>query len=235
MTDEYHSQEGNGQGAGMTGDHKIQDDGTNEAFLNGEKCVVFNPDADRFEVKTTCPPALGICKCKLVDDNYEPIENNVVYDILSSESNPIPTDFDGQGTNHIELLDNSGEKFVDMKLSDQILLTAIRFEMPNDKAIKRFKLFIGEAGIQNPNILTPWDIHDLHYGNWSTTPRVVQRMAYFQPIIADRIKIVIEDGSATILTKIELLGMPFEKVYKSNPVFEQIPLRTGNACTDFAE
>ena len=99
--------------------------------------------------------------------------------------------------------------------------------MPDDQAIKKFWLYVGEAGIQKENILTIHDYHMLQYGNFSLTGAIITRIARFPPIVADRVKLVIEEGAATILAKIELLGMPFEKLYKTNPIFDQIPLKSG--------
>ena len=99
--------------------------------------------------------------------------------------------------------------------------------MPDNQAIKKFWLYVGEAGIQKGNILTIHDYHVLQYGDFSTSGDVITRIARFPPIVADRVKLVIEEGAATILAKIELLGMPFEKLYKTNPIFDQIPLKTG--------
>ena len=146
-----------------------------------------------------------------------------------SEREPVAPDFDGQGTIHVSLLDDSSvtEKFIDVKFSSQILLSAIKFEMPDDQAIKKFWLYVGEAGIQKENILTIHDYHMLQYGNFSSTGAIITRIARFPPIVADRVKLVIEEGAATILAKIELLGMPFEKLYKTNPIFDQIPLKSG--------
>ena len=229
--DRYDFGEGPFDGGGLHGQHYIHPDGNDEAFMRYEKCVVYNPKGDSIQLLETpyCLLGKGVCKFKLVDQ-YEPIENTVDYFMLSSEKEIIPETFDGNGTIHFELLEDSlvDHKFVDIKLSSQVLLSAIQFEMPDDKAIKRFNLFIGEFGIQRPDILSPWDTHDLHYGDLPTadTPKILKRKVYFPPIMADRVKLVILDGATEILAKMELLGMPNEKVYEANPIFDQIALTT---------
>ena len=75
--------------------------------------------------------------------------------------------FTGQGTIPFYLLSDS-EVFLDIQLSEQTLISGLRFSMPDDKAIKLFSLSVREWGIQFPNDYTYWGLHKLHFGDMPT-------------------------------------------------------------------
>jgi hypothetical protein len=87
---------------------------------------------------------------------YEPIGNTVGYKIISSEKAIVPSVFNGEGSIHIQLLADPFvvERYIDIQLSTQVVLSGIKFEMPDDKALNRFGMYIGEAGIQYPDELS---------------------------------------------------------------------------------
>lgn len=73
-------------------------------------------------------------------------------------------------------------------------------------------------------------MHTLNYGNLPlpATPKVLKRLAHFQPIAADRIRLEVEDGANEIDLKIEILGIPNRKVHGMNPIQEPINYETSN-------
>ena len=83
----------------------------------------------------------------------QPIEDNVDYSISSSLKAETPEDFAGQGYIHIHLLqDTSGDdKFVDIRLSGQITLTKLVFEMPDTKAFRTVEISYLEQSIEFPD------------------------------------------------------------------------------------
>jgi hypothetical protein len=55
----------------------------------------------------------------------------------------------------------------------------------------------------------------------------------FQPLMADRVKLVVTDATTEILAKIELLGVPTEKAYNSNPIMDPVLLWEGKCISCF--
>ena len=153
---------------------------------------------------------------------HEPIANHVDYFVRSSKKPDSLPSFNGVGTIHY-YLHSASEIFLDLQLSEQTLISGLQFSMPDDKAIKTFSLSVREWGIQFPDQYTYWGLHKLHFGELPTTPGspiIKTRTAQFQPILGDRLKIFIDEGATELQGALEILGMPFKKVYKADPIFE---------------
>ena len=86
----------------------------------------------------------------------EPIENTVEYEIISSNKPEEPQDFPGIGTLHIHLVPAPGalEKYLRIKLSAQIVLSALKFELVAGKSFKAFSLQVSKRAFQYPNEYT---------------------------------------------------------------------------------
>lgn len=135
--------------------------GNHPDLMMDTSCLIFTPaDFDYpFQVNTSCPPAKGICKFKLVE-GHEPIKNSVSFRISSSEKSPLPPTFDGQGTIKLHLLPDGfvPQRFIEITFTSQIVISGLKFEMPESLALGSFVLLVEEAGIQSPNIFTQWGV-----------------------------------------------------------------------------
>lgn len=68
----------------------------------------------------------------------------------------------------------------------------------------------------------------MSYGEIPTTSsRILTRTALFQPIVASKIRILVEQAAPEVLAKLEILGLPNKKAYAMNPILSQITYETG--------
>lgn len=95
-------------------------------------------------------------------DGHEPLKSSVPFRVSSSEKRVQPTAFDGQGTIFINLLPDAfvAERFLEITFTRQIVVSGLKFEMPDNMALSRFALLIEESGIQLPNVYTHWGVSD---------------------------------------------------------------------------
>lgn len=197
-----------------------------EDLLNEEMCMVFDPTEDEFRVEEPCVNSIGICKRRIVVA-YEPIDPYVTHKLTASKMPENLPEYAGPGSIPFYLLEND-PKFLQIQLSHQTMINGLQFSMTDNKAIKDFTLLVREMGIQKPDDYSIWGTYKLHFGDFptSSSPAIVTRKVMFQPIMADVLKIEIDDGDAEIQGAIEILGMPNKKLYKADPIFEPIQLET---------
>lgn len=103
---------------------------------------------------------MTMLKYYLAVSSHEPLKNYVEHQIVSSERDDYPPDFAGEGSIRIKLLDDPivSQRFIEISLSSQIVLSGIKFEMPDTKALKKFTLTVEEAGIAYPDKFTHWGV-----------------------------------------------------------------------------
>lgn len=84
------------------------------------------------------------------------------YLTVSSAKDENPTDFNGEGTVRIKLLPDVfvAKRFIEITFSSQIVISGLKFEMPDSKALRKFTLLVEEAGISYPDTLTHWGVND---------------------------------------------------------------------------
>ena len=120
---------------------------------------------------------------------YEPIENHIDYFVRSSKKPDILPQFTGQGTIPFYLLSDS-EVFLDIQLSEQTLISGLKFSMQDDKAIELFSLSVREWGIQFPNDYTYWGLHKLHFGDMPTDSSPVIKVKMVMKFLCTKWKLV---------------------------------------------
>ena len=218
-----------------TKDGSAQDMTGTETDLMGEKCVVYKVDDEEMDIESTCPEdGNAICKFKMTQ-MLEPIGDTVEYLVRTSDRPEIIEDFDeAEGSIHFHLLPDAivDKRFIDITFSNSILLTALKFEMMDDKALKDITLFVYEREIQYPEKYTHWGTYKVIHRDLPLvpgTPQLLKSTIHFEPKVADRIKILInedEDTQEDIIAKLELLGLPNDKLYRSDPIFDVKPMES---------
>ena len=61
----------------------------------------------------------------------------------------------------------------------------------------------------------------LYYGDLPDSSDVLKRRIYMQPNIVDKIRVVVTEGKPNLLMKMDLIGMPTKRLYKSNPILDE--------------
>ena len=140
---------------------------------------------------------------------------------------------------HVELLEESSEKLLEIVLPYSILLSEIVVEMPRDKSFTTANIGVVEREVQYPNIWKQvWVRFDhfslkvntlmtklfqnqtLFYGNVPQDSSLLRRRISVVPTMADRILINMTRSSPSVLLKLDLYGMSNEKAYSANPILD---------------
>ena len=82
---------------------------------------------------------------------YEKLEE-LDYKLHTTSKGDIPTEFGGNGLIHVELLEETSEKLLEIVLPYSIMLSEIVVEMPSDKSFTTANLSVVEREVQYPNI-----------------------------------------------------------------------------------
>ena len=93
------------------------------------------------------------------------IGDSLDYSIVSSLRADVPEDFSGSGSLHVQLLQeaSASDKFLEIKLSSQIALSKLHFEMPDTKSFRKVHIHVSERGIQYPDEWTDLGVNKLDY------------------------------------------------------------------------
>ena len=147
------------------------------------------------------------------------VENE--FKLKSSEMDENVAPFDGKIHYHLYPESNS-EAYLDIQFAKQTLMTALVFEMDVSASIEKISVEVREAGIQYPDAYSFWGFHNLHFGQNEipTDSSTFTRIAYLEPVIADRIKININQTAEEFIGSLKILGLPWEKLNKADPVLE---------------
>ena len=142
---------------------------TTKLMVIGKWNLTFVPKGEEFVNLIWVNKAFHASKIKsnsnvtlpVASQGSEVIEDTVDYSITSSSKAEIPHDFDAAGTVHLHLLPSAGstDRFVDISLSAQIVLSGLRFELLSGKAFKAFKLLTAEQGLQYPDVLSDMGVN----------------------------------------------------------------------------
>ncbi len=89
----------------------------------------------------------------VMTEGDQPIEDSVDYQLSSGLKAEIPEDFTGNGHIHMQLLPiaSGDDKFLTIKMSGQITLSKLVFEMPDTKAFKTVEISYQRQSIQYPD------------------------------------------------------------------------------------
>ena len=82
------------------------------------------------------------------------MEDNIEYKVSTDLEVKIPTEFEGNGTLHIELPNDPSNpygKTIEITFSSPIVVSQIKFEMPYDKAAKNVSISSIDQGVQYPD------------------------------------------------------------------------------------
>ena len=87
---------------------------------------------------------------------YEDIGNSVYYKVRSSLAKTPPTSFlDGpvETAVHVELEADAfaTNRFVEVTVSKQVVISALKFKTPKEKALQSFRLLFAEQSVQYPD------------------------------------------------------------------------------------
>ena len=86
---------------------------------------------------------------------------------------------------------------------------------------------IYEQELQYPEFYTHWGKYKIiHRDLPLANPELLKSTIHFEPKVADRIKILVNEGTEEIIAKMELLGLPNDKLYRSDPVFDPRPMES---------
>ena len=89
--------------------------------------------------------------------------------IETSQQNIQPTNFPGNGFFHIEFIDSSEPRIIDISFATSILLTQLKLEMPMNRAAFLLNVSAVEQGIQFEDVwtqilheVTKYSLHHKH-------------------------------------------------------------------------
>ena len=82
---------------------------------------------------------------------YEKLED-LEFKLFTTAKADVPTDFNGNGLIHVELLEQPKEKLLEIAFPYSIMLSEIVLEMPNDKSFTEANISVVEQEIQYSKI-----------------------------------------------------------------------------------
>lgn len=135
-----------------------------------------------------------------------------------------PSEFSGEGHLHLDFEGFTGEKTFEIIMTSSITLSGLKFSMPANRGMTKIKIFVAEKGMQEPDDYTQVEPEHyfLYYGALPDDDSVIERTLTFRPMMGNKVKIVIVEGKPNPLFKMDLIGLPTEETYASNPVLDPI-------------